>query len=305
LRFERPRDRKEMRKSPSFWWSVVDSVVVTLIITLIVGLPIGVIIGQNAGMIVGLAGGLSFALIFGSGGLIFAIRGSQRSPANDIQTVEALRWIWRKALKGGLIGGLVFLLLFWLLYLPDLFPGLNRLLNGPRIVLDMILYVSWSLIFIGQIFGPLGAVIGAILNGGLRREIRETKTIPNEGMRLSARNAILGGVIVGLVAALAFGWIPATLIQGPDTRRIELIITLGIGLLFALLGALWYGGLDVIQHYILRIILVIQGHIPINYAHFLDYAVDRIFLQKVGGGYRFIHRLLLEHFVEMSETTND
>ena len=33
----------------------------------------------------------------------------------------------------------------------------------------------------------------------------------------------------------------------------------------------------------------------------LDYAVDRIFLQKVGGGYRFIHRLLLEHFAEMGE----
>ena len=31
----------------------------------------------------------------------------------------------------------------------------------------------------------------------------------------------------------------------------------------------------------------------------LDYAADRIFLQKVGGGYIFIHRLLLEHFAAL------
>jgi len=28
----------------------------------------------------------------------------------------------------------------------------------------------------------------------------------------------------------------------------------------------------------------------------LDYAADRIFLQKVGGGYIFIHRMLMEYF---------
>ena len=52
---------------------------------------------------------------------------------------------------------------------------------------------------------------------------------------------------------------------------------------------------------ILPVILILQGDTPSNYVHFLDYAVDRIFLQKVGGGYRFIHRLLLEHFAEMGE----
>ena len=32
---------------------------------------------------------------------------------------------------------------------------------------------------------------------------------------------------------------------------------------------------------------------------FLDYAARLVFLQKVGGGYIFIHRLLLEHFAAM------
>ncbi len=59
-------------------------------------------------------------------------------------------------------------------------------------------------------------------------------------------------------------------------------------------------GLDVIQHYTLRVILWYRGHIPLNYIGFLNYASERVFLQKVGGGYIFIHRLLLEHFAAMN-----
>jgi len=33
-----------------------------------------------------------------------------------------------------------------------------------------------------------------------------------------------------------------------------------------------------------------------DYAKFLDYAAERILLRKVGGGYIFIHRMLLEYF---------
>jgi hypothetical protein len=32
---------------------------------------------------------------------------------------------------------------------------------------------------------------------------------------------------------------------------------------------------------------------------FLDHHVDSIFLRRVGGGYIFVHRLLMEHFAEM------
>jgi hypothetical protein len=78
-------------------------------------------------------------------------------------------------------------------------------------------------------------------------------------------------------------------------------VGLPIGLGFALLGALWYGGFDVFQHFTLRLILIIQGYTPANYTRFLNYSVDHIFLQKVGGGYRFIHRLLLEHFADRAE----
>jgi hypothetical protein len=34
---------------------------------------------------------------------------------------------------------------------------------------------------------------------------------------------------------------------------------------------------------------------------FPDICTCRIFLRRVGGGYIFIHRMLIEHFVEMDE----
>ena len=69
-----------------------------------------------------------------------------------------------------------------------------------------------------------------------------------------------------------------------------------------LLGPLFglkYGGLAVISHFTLRFILYRNGDIPWNYVRFLDFATDRIFLRKVGGGYIFIHRMLMEYFVSL------
>ncbi|MEO0836826.1 MAG: hypothetical protein AAFY16_12815, partial [Cyanobacteria bacterium J06642_3] len=70
-------------------------------------------------------------------------------------------------------------------------------------------------------------------------------------------------------------------------------------LFFSISAATLICGKPVIQHFSLRLILWINGFIPWNYAHFLDYATHRTFLQKVGGGYIFIHRMLLEHFAQM------
>ena len=59
------------------------------------------------------------------------------------------------------------------------------------------------------------------------------------------------------------------------------------------------GGASCIKHFLLRIFLYLRGYIPWDYARFLNYATERIFLHKVGGSYIFIHRMLLEHFAQM------
>jgi hypothetical protein len=38
---------------------------------------------------------------------------------------------------------------------------------------------------------------------------------------------------------------------------------------------------------------------PLNLVRFLDHAISRILLRKVGGGYIFVHRMLLEYFASL------
>ena len=57
-----------------------------------------------------------------------------------------------------------------------------------------------------------------------------------------------------------------------------------------------------LSHLALRFVLWRSGAMPWNYAAFLDYAARRVFLRKVGGGYIFIHRMLLEYFAALPDT---
>jgi len=107
-------------------------------------------------------------------------------------------------------------------------------------------------------------------------------------------------LVVGLGVGLLFGLLFRLLGTPVRELAIGLNVGLNVGLLSGLVG-LDYGGAFCIQHFTLRLILCRQGHIPWNYARFLDKAVEHLFLQRVGGGYIFIHRLLLEHFAAMTD----
>jgi hypothetical protein len=43
-----------------------------------------------------------------------------------------------------------------------------------------------------------------------------------------------------------------------------------------------------------------KGYTPLNFIEFLDYCSRLVLLKKVGGGYIFIHRMLLEYFADIS-----
>src|SRR5207302_8763439 len=77
---------------------------------------------------------------------------------------------------------------------------------------------------------------------------------------------------------------------------------LGSGLSAGLLAGLLNGGLACLRHSVVRLLLWRSRAIPLNYPHFLDSAAERILLRKVGGGYIFVHRLLLEYFASLDTT---
>ncbi|MBA3867856.1 MAG: hypothetical protein H0X30_01735 [Anaerolineae bacterium] len=151
-------------------------------------------------------------------------------------------------------------------------------------------------------------VIGGVAGGLRKAETVEIRTHPNEGIRSTLRTAIRVMIAFGLVGALVgglIGWLLSTLPNGDfeasaQIKSVIVLFTLIIGLMSGLGLGLIMGGSDaVVKHYVLRFFLQRAGSIPRNYARLLDYAADRILLRKVGGGYIFIHRYLLEYFASL------
>jgi DNA polymerase III delta prime subunit len=167
---------------------------------------------------------------------------------------------------------------------------------------------------LGLVFGPIiGVSVGVagtlsgLLNSGLESNILQKKDMmrPNEGMRRSARNALLaaavfgpiGGIISGIACGVSFGLI-GHLTTWPI---LTVCFTIVFGILFSFYFLMVRGGIACLEHFCLRYYLWLKGHIPLHYVRFLEFAAERILLRRIGGGYMFVHRLLLEHFSQDKE----
>ncbi len=107
----------------------------------------------------------------------------------------------------------------------------------------------------------------------------------NMGVKL-----ILGLIWWGIIAFIALGVI------------LQSMLVVLCGLILGLTWAFLYKNFAIsnfIEMYILRGFLSIQGYIPWQTKQFLDTATKRLLLQRVGRRYRFIHRLLQQHFAQM------
>jgi hypothetical protein len=147
-------------------------------------------------------------------------------------------------------------------------------------------------LIVGMVVAVASLFIG-VLNSSWSSDLLEERLLllPNEGIRRSARNSLLsvsilgpvGGITSGLMSGLAFG-----LIGGLDGWLIlSTGFTIAFGIVFGLIFGLTRGGIACIEHYLLRCLLWQEGVLPWNYVRFLDSAVERILLRKVGGGYIF------------------
>ncbi len=184
-------------------------------------------------------------------------------------------------------------------------------------VASVSLGASWGLglafmIWVGVVAGAVGLLSGAFLGAlfgvleGLTGPDVERRTTPNQGIHQSARNmavfALIGALLVGVPYGLFnLGTAVAIMRVGPSASDwINLVA--GPSVLFGLLGAL-VPGAACVQHYTLRCVLWCFGLAPWQYAQFLNYATERMLLQRVGGRYRFIHDLLREHVALMERAT--
>jgi transcriptional regulator with XRE-family HTH domain len=139
----------------------------------------------------------------------------------------------------------------------------------------------------------------------------------NQGVHRSALNStiigILSGAIIGCIGFLGY-WLSYGLNEGLSkglSYGLNEGLTKGLGSalsvvwLFALGGGLFgwavSGGWAMIRHFVLRWILHSRHVFPWHAQAFLNDATTRILLRRVGGGYSFIHHLLLEYFAHLDD----
>lgn len=191
--------------------------------------------------------------------------------------------------------------------------GLQMILLA-QLVIGIFSYIAWRLsgqttlgrvgheVFSGDALSLVVGILFATFGGMRRDSIGSTTSYPNQGIVLSIKNAFL---ITSFTLPLWLAMVIFTMFSplkpaemANESTQLSLFSLFSTLLAFTIPIAAWYGT-DVVQHYVLRTLLYWRGAIPRHYVKFLDYAVSLIFLRKVGGGYVFIHRLILEHFADM------
>lgn len=313
-------------------------VAIGVIFGLLFGVVVGLIFGLFALVLFAMAGlppgleGLGFFLVPGvlSGALIF---GLVAGLSNSATCAELFNWSWRAAIAnwrfkmaGSLLGSILANLLGavvlaeYVVYFMSVLGLAGGMLVGlsfdrgwrsPRnvfvikcclafcVVLGLALVLrfgpsySYSLLDLLSsnlltvlTFGSLGGLVSLI--DGLVPSIPKSRAKPNQGTFRSGRNVIIIVALCGLLGSLA------GLVGNSGFALAGALV----GGLVGLLSGMRYGGRFFVQHWVTRSLLWCYGDVPLNYVRFLDYATSRNFLRRVGGGYIFVHRMLLDHFAE-------
>ena len=258
-------------------------------------LSVGPFVGLVSGLVFGLAFDLTFGLLFGLG-LVFGLSAGSLTGLlvgllvelvfrfDQIQPREILTLFWREA-KRAIVYGLVYGLVVGLL------AGQISGLVFTRLLTNLAIGVVCGLVF------GFGLFVGLASRFSTNQLDDRQRLIPNQGIWRSAQN----GLLVGLLIALAFG-----LLIIPILRLLgfpSLFYGLGVlcVVLYGVVAALVAGLGAFFQHFALRFWLWCTRRLPWNVVVFLNEAAKRLLLRKVGGGYIFVHRLLLDYFASLEK----
>jgi hypothetical protein len=279
------------------------------------GFRIGLLVWMNfwlpswlsVGVIVGIVAGL-------------IAKRKKGQPVEAVPGAEAgvRSWVaqrWRQWLIAGVIAALSWSLVLGLLMGLGQWRFIQALaLASGRLGLTFFgmligsLYVALYGAAMGALSGALfGALLGA-LRGALTGPDIDRRTVPNQGIWQSAANVRIFALVGGLTLGAIWGLLNlsyAVLVTGVAPEALDWLSFGLSGMLFLGLLSAFVPGTACLQHFTLRFILWCRGVAPWHYARFLDYATERMLLQRVGGRYRFIHDLLRDHFAAMEPELRD
>lgn len=223
----------------------------------------------TGGLIFGLIGGLIVGLIFG---LIFGLM---------------------VGMMVGLMSGMFEAMIFGLtsgLFTIELVERVRLRSNKLRLIVGLICGVIGGLVFgviiwltLGPIFGLFFGLVFGLFIGLIELKSHPQPSSPNQGVRKSFTNSLIATAIFALLGAGI----------GAAFEKFTL------GYLSAYFGGFFFGGMAVLEHYSVRLALAWEGVLPYplrdrQLVRFLDAMRDRLLLTRVGGGWMFIHRQLLD-----------
>jgi hypothetical protein len=184
--------------------------------------------------------------------------------SGEIDLKDRLRWSWRNALIGQLLGSIVSVLIS---------SSAGRL-SG-----------SW------WFNGFFGGLVGGLF-ANVWREVEEI-TSPGQRLKMTFLNSIAITIIFGSV--LIFSYAGDYMAWSDVNFKLRLAVGVGLGLLMSLN----FGLMSLIRHYLIRLILYLYDLMPGKLISFLDHASGLIFMRRIGSGFIFVHRLLMEHFASL------
>lgn len=226
---------------------------------------------------------LGFRLLWGMAFALFmGVRAGRGSADEDIGWHGVWRWSVKPALANGAAGLLMAVLAGAVFHLVDPSAAAVRTPALPYF----------------PIYALVGAFFGAVF-GGWCFDAPPAEPRPGEppvrplqsAVRAVAIVAAVGGVGTTLLLS-AFPVLESARSSAGALLQTAALVSVDLGAL----AFLWFGGLDLVLHGTLRLLLALSGATPLRLHRFLRYSVSLVFLQRAGNGYIFIHRLLLEHF---------
>jgi serine/threonine protein kinase len=159
----------------------------------------------------------------------------------------------------------------------------------------------------GNMVSPVEVIIKIIGTGflawimtGFRSNQLQLSVGINEKIHRSLRNGLRMGLVGGIVAMFLVGiaFYPNGFNLADGAPALFNFLPLGMSAFFI------YGGGVALQHFVLRRELMHKNIIPSDLVDLLQEGVQLGFIRRVGGGFIFIHRYLLEYFAGLHNTVD-
>ena len=276
--------RKSQKKLYIFFNFSLVALIASIILSLIL---LGIFFIENNNFNLSLRKGLVNGMLGGlyCGAITFGLSFSQK-----ITLFEEISWKWLNSwrrTKPILICNLIVGLIFFLIY------SFNE---------EASLRVFWEILGGSIISIPIYFIVHAFNNSPVINRPQANQGIwsSRDNFFLLSRLGFVGGFLFWFLIVFLLGYLSDSSIE---EFQVGLIVGVVVGAISGIIVGMVAGGITCIQHFNLRLILWCKRLIPWNYAGFLDYASKRRLIKKVGGGYIFYHRMLMEHFAEKHQVS--